>query len=101
MRYCFDIDGTICTPTTGRAYDQAIPYTSRIDHINELYDKGHYIIYFTARAMGRFAGDPDDRQKAKEVMEGITTEHLRSGDVSIMNSCSVNHMLMCLLMIRV
>ena len=77
MRYCFDIDGTICTPTTGRAYDQAIPYTSRIDHINELYDKGHYIIYFTARAMGRFVGDPDDRQKAKEVMEGITTEQLK------------------------
>jgi len=77
MRYCFDIDGTICTPTIGRAYDQAIPYTSRIDRINGLYDEGHYIIYFTARAMGRFAGDPNDRQKAKEAMEDITTEQLK------------------------
>jgi len=56
MRYCFDIDGTICTPTIGRAYDQAIPYTSRIDRINGLYDEG---------------------QKAKEAMEDITTEQLK------------------------
>ena len=77
MRYCFDIDGTICTTTIGRGYEKATPYTNRIDIVNDLYDKGHYIIYFTARAMGRFTGDPDDRQKAKEAMEGITTKQLK------------------------
>ena len=44
MRYCIDIDGTICTPTVGRGYEKATPYKNRIQQINELYDEGHYII---------------------------------------------------------
>ena len=59
MRYCFDIDGTICTPTIGRDYHLAEPFYDRIEIINELYEREHYIIYFTARGMGRFAGAPD------------------------------------------
>ena len=55
MRYCVDIDGTICSPTVGRAYEKAEPWKQRIDKLNKLYDEGHYIIYFTARAMGRFS----------------------------------------------
>jgi len=78
MRYCFDIDGTICTPTKGRAYDKAMPYTSRIDRINDLYDKGNYIIYFTARAMGRFAGDPDASSKAAALLTDLTKDQLKS-----------------------
>ena len=39
MRYCIDIDGTICTPTVGRGYEKATPYTNRIQQINELYDE--------------------------------------------------------------
>tara|TARA_B100001063_G_C16607984_1_gene474247 strand:+ start:300 stop:662 length:363 start_codon:yes stop_codon:yes gene_type:complete len=76
MRYCFDIDGTICTPTVGREYEKATPYTNRIERINELYDQGHYIIFFTARAMGRFVGDPEDRQKAEELMRPLTEKQL-------------------------
>ena len=49
MRYCIDIDGTICTPTVGRGYEKATPYKNRIQQINELYDEGHYIIFFTPR----------------------------------------------------
>ena len=54
-RYCVDIDGTICTPTVGRDYHKAEPWKERIKVLNKLYDEGNYIIYFTARAMGRFS----------------------------------------------
>ena len=46
--YCFDIDGTICTNTNGD-YESAEPYYDRIDTINNLFNKGSKIIYFTAR----------------------------------------------------
>ena len=49
-RFCFDIDGTICTNTWGD-YEDAEPYFDRIDAVNELYDNGFHIIYFTARGM--------------------------------------------------
>ena len=55
MRYCIDIDGTICTPTVGRDYHKAEPWSDRIKVLNKLYDEGNHIIYFTARAMGRFS----------------------------------------------
>ncbi len=46
--YCFDIDGTICTNTDG-AYEEAQPYSERIEKLNQLYDAGNEIIIFTAR----------------------------------------------------
>ena len=59
MRYCFDIDGTICTQSkrdyehevapTNHPYDKAVPWKKRIEKINKLYDEGHTIIYWTAR----------------------------------------------------
>lgn len=52
MTYVFDIDGTVCSLTNGN-YGFAIPYTSRIAKINQLYDEGHTIIFQTARGMGR------------------------------------------------
>jgi len=52
MIYIFDIDGTICTPTTGN-YDHAEPLMERIKKNNFLHDEGHTIIYQTARGMGR------------------------------------------------
>ena len=47
-RIIIDIDGTICTDTLGD-YLEAIPSYSRIAEINALYDKGHTIIFLTAR----------------------------------------------------
>lgn len=46
-----DIDDTICrTDTTkGLDYSNAIPIKEAIDKANELYNKGHIIIYWTAR----------------------------------------------------
>lgn len=56
MRYVIDIDGTICTDTQGN-YADAEPLIGRIEQINRLSDKGHEIVYFTARGMGRHKGD--------------------------------------------
>ena len=53
MNYVFDIDGTICTLSDGK-YENAQPIQTRINKINNLYDKGHYIIFYTARGMGRY-----------------------------------------------
>ncbi len=58
MNYVFDIDGTICE-TKDSNYEESIPIQNRIDFINELYDEGNHIVFYTARGMGRsknFAG---------------------------------------------
>ena len=82
-RYCIDIDGTICTPTVGRDYHKAEPWQDRIKVLNKLYDEGHYIIYFTARAMGRFANLPHSvaSVKAKEVLYDLTKQQLEEWGV--------------------
>lgn len=46
-----DIDGTICT-TTGVNYLGAVPKLDRIAQINQVYDAGHTVIYWTARGQG-------------------------------------------------
>lgn len=43
-----DIDNTICI-TEGLEYENSKPLYERIKCINELYDAGAYIIYWTAR----------------------------------------------------
>ena len=48
MRYCFDLDGTLCSDTDGD-YPNAIPNLEVIGKLNELYDAGHTIIVYTAR----------------------------------------------------
>ena len=47
-KYCFDIDGTICTNTEG-SYELALPYLDRIEFINSLVSKGHVVYFQTAR----------------------------------------------------
>jgi glycerol-3-phosphate cytidylyltransferase len=49
MKYCFDLDGTICATPTSRAYSDAVPYLKIVNRINELYSEGHTITIFTAR----------------------------------------------------
>ena len=77
-RYCVDIDGTICSPTLGRDYHKAEPWQDRIKVLNKLYDEGNYIIYFTARAMGRFSGYSHSiaARKAEEVLFDLTKQQL-------------------------
>lgn len=47
--YYVDIDGTICSWIINGEYDRAEPFKDRIDKINQLYDDGNTIIYWTAR----------------------------------------------------
>lgn len=49
MRYCFDLDGTLCTTVRDCDYTKAKPINSRIRLVNTLYDEGHTIIIDTAR----------------------------------------------------
>lgn len=49
MVYVIDIDGTICTQTSGGQYNLARPYIKRIEVTNKLYDTGNTIKLFTAR----------------------------------------------------
>lgn len=70
--YCFDIDGTICD-STGGMYAKAEPFMNRIAHVNQLFDEGHKIVYFTARGMFRFNGDV---QKVHEIFYDFTKRQL-------------------------
>ena len=58
-KYVVDIDGTICTSVTNGDYSSALPIYDRIDKINKLYDEGNYIVYLTARGMGRYNNNAD------------------------------------------
>ena len=44
-----DIDETICTGAFNGNYEDSVPLEPRIDKINKLYQKGHTIVYWTAR----------------------------------------------------
>lgn len=45
-----DIDETICiTPDNPRIYEESLPIRENINKINDLYDKGNRIVYWTAR----------------------------------------------------
>lgn len=49
MKIYVDIDETICTYKEKREYPLALPIVENISKINELYDSGHTIVYWTAR----------------------------------------------------
>lgn len=49
MKIIVDIDGTICTQQKSNEYEKAEPIYSMINKINNLYDNGNEIIYWTAR----------------------------------------------------
>jgi phosphatidate phosphatase PAH1 len=75
MRYVVDIDGTICHTDLGRDYQDAVPYLKRIEYLNQLYDNGNIIVYFTARGMRRTNNNVD---KAKELFYDLTKSQLLS-----------------------
>lgn len=76
--YCVDIDGTICDKDICREdgnYECSVPKLDRIEKINQLYDQGHTIKYFTARGMGRHA---DNSQMATREFYELTRSQLDS-----------------------
>jgi hypothetical protein len=48
IKYCFDLDGTLCTNTEGD-YEKALPFENRISRVNRLFEEGNEITIFTAR----------------------------------------------------
>ena len=79
MRYCFDIDGTLChTPNNSLGkpdYYNALPFTWMVEHVNRLYDEGHHIILMTAR--GRGSGiDHTDLTRNQLAMWGLSLIHI-------------------------
>ena len=78
MIYIFDIDGTICTLTDGN-YFFAEPIKSRITVINNLFQEGNEIIFFTARGM---KSSKNDVNNAKKEWEQLTRRQLDDWGVS-------------------
>ena len=77
ITYAFDIDGVICK-TINSDYKNSIPDTKAIKKINSLHDKGHKIIIFTARFMGR---TNNDFKQAYEIGYDFTLKQLRGWKV--------------------
>jgi acid phosphatase class B len=84
MKYVVDIDGTICEGAYG-VYENAIPKKDAIQKINNLYDEGHTIVYFTARGMNR---TNNDAALAESMFRKITEEQLQKW------GCKYNQLLM-------
>ena len=75
--YCIDIDGVIATQDSickTCKYEAAMPIKTNIEKINQLYDDGHYIKYFTARGMGTYN---DDSKLAEARWKEFTELQLR------------------------
>ena len=79
MKYIVDIDGTICTQQkSSKEYHLAKPYMERIHKVNTLFDKGHTIVYMTARGM---ASGTDCSEITKKQLEdwGVKYDELIMG----------------------
>lgn len=74
MKYIVDIDGTICR--SGSDYRLSSPYPERIEKINQLYDDGHHITYWTARG-GNTGKDWSDLTKRQLDKWGCKYHELR------------------------
>jgi len=61
-----DIDETICVTPPDRDYTQSTPIIKNIEKINDLYDAGHTIVYWTARGSG---SGKDHTELTKHQME--------------------------------
>jgi len=69
--YVIDIDGVICTEDVD--VPDRLPYKSRIDMLNQLYDDGNVITYFTARGMN---SQDNNQLLADEKYRELTTHQL-------------------------
>ena len=73
-----DIDETICISPPSRNYAEAKPLKKNIKKINEMYDNGDTIVYWTARGTG---SGIDWRQVTEEQFDswGVKYHELRLG----------------------
>ena len=76
-KYCFDLDGTLCTNTEGE-YESAVPFPERISKVNALHEEGSNILIFTAR--GTVTGIDWRTLTEKQLAEwGVKYHELRLG----------------------
>jgi len=73
-----DIDETICVSPKSRDYSLAKPMMERINKINNLYDEGNTIVYWTARGTGSGL-DWTEVTKAQFERWGVKYHELRFG----------------------
>jgi len=60
MKYktiCFDIDNVLCNTNNKKDYFKSKPIKKNIQIVNKAYNKGFFIILYTARYMGRCNGN--------------------------------------------
>jgi len=79
--FVFDIDGTICR-SVGGDYHNAQPIDYRIHQINNLYDLGNSILFYTARGMGTFR---NDQMLAENKWRDLTISQLNNWGVKYHN----------------
>ena len=70
-----DIDNTICV-SEGSDYANSKPLIDRIKRINELYDAGHTVIYWTARG-GNSGIDWTDKTHSQLAAWGCKYDEIR------------------------
>jgi len=67
MTIYVDIDETICVTPPDRDYTKSTPIPKNIEKINDLYNEGHTIIYWTAR--GSASGKDHSKITQKQMKE--------------------------------
>ena len=67
MTIYVDIDETICVTPANRDYAKSTPIKENIKKINDLYNEGHTIIYWTAR--GSASGKDHSKITQKQMKE--------------------------------
>lgn len=80
MIYMVDIDGTICRSVKAD-YAAAVPMMDRIEKINNLFDQGHEVHYWTARG-GRTGKDWSELTKQQLSDWGCKYTSLKMGKPS-------------------
>ncbi len=74
-KFCFDLDGTLCTSVKNSKYSDAKPLSDRISYVNGLFESGHTIIIYTAR--GSVSKIDHENFTQKQLLEwGVKYHHL-------------------------
>jgi glycerol-3-phosphate cytidylyltransferase len=75
VKYCFDLDETLCLTPASRDYSKAVPIWPMINDVNMMYEEGHEIWIFTTR--GSTSGIDHHELNLRQLTEwGVKHHHL-------------------------
>ena len=77
-KICFDIDNVICHTNKKNEYLKSKPIKKNIKLVNQVFDKGYYVILYTARYMSRCNGNV---LKVKKKIKPLTLRQLKNWNV--------------------